>query len=219
MFVSPFFGRSNLKFTPRRSITTFCGQPSGPTIVPSGRSGHLLSHRFTPLRNCLEQSGAAGGGGAAGAGAAGSSPIASHQAEAQVPVAVAVALRDGLVVPVVAVGAFNAEVHAVGDRLGDTHARLCGRRPAVIQRVGVVAAHHAAHQVRTQEFQSPKKYGPIRHSCCSTNRCPDRRRRCRPLRLVRSHEQFDRYVRADELAHRPDHRRTDGYASCDSVSL
>src|SRR6185437_1202114 len=76
MSVSPTFGRSNLKFTPRRSITTFCGQPSGPTIVPAAVSGHLSSQSFTPSwsLSMVEQSAGAGAGATAGAGAAAGAP-------------------------------------------------------------------------------------------------------------------------------------------------
>src|SRR5574337_326809 len=75
MSVSPFFGRSNLKFTPRRSITTFCGQPSGPTMVPAGVPGHLSSQSLTPSPSLslVEQS-AGGGVAATGAGAAAGAP-------------------------------------------------------------------------------------------------------------------------------------------------
>src|SRR5690348_4545693 len=75
MLVSPFFGRSNLKFTPRRSMTTFCGQPSGPTIVPAAVFGHLSLQSLTPSwsLSIVEQS--AGGGAAAGGGGGAAWPI------------------------------------------------------------------------------------------------------------------------------------------------
>src|SRR5690625_453960 len=69
--VSPLLGRSNLKFTPRRSMTTFCGQPSGPTIEPAAELGHLSTQLLTPSLSSSSWSQVGGGGGAGAAGGGG----------------------------------------------------------------------------------------------------------------------------------------------------
>src|SRR6202012_3480575 len=64
--------------------------------------------------------------------------------EDEEPVAVAVLATNGLVVPVVTVAGFHAEVRAVGQGLGNADAEFSSRCPALGRGVVVVSTHHAS---------------------------------------------------------------------------
>ena len=67
--------------------------------------------------------------------------------QAEEPVTVAAVGWMSVLVPVETVARFEPDVGAVGDHLGHAGTQLRSRRPAIVQLVLVVAAHHANHAV------------------------------------------------------------------------